>query len=351
MSRNTDSHFGNSPMKTIRRSSFKMPYSYKTTGNTGEIIPTMTQEILPGDTFKVHTASLVRMLTPIAPVLDNAWLDTYFFFCPNRILWSHWREFMGENTTDAWTQEIQYTVPALTVPEGGWNKGTLGEKLYGIQGRAGGKELNALYARAYTLIFNEWFRNENVTEPADLSLGDATTSGSNGTDYVVDMQKGGCLAKAVKYADYFTRALPEPSKGPDIYLPLGQMAPVTTGLNDITPLNVPSFLRFKEYQNDPPGWVPASKGVLGFTESDIPALDGIAVNYNNTGEWQETAVVPVNLYADLANATAATINQLRQAFAVQRMYEIDARGGRAKACASSIKKSRKKTGRLNQMAS
>lgn len=321
MSRNTDSHFGNAPMKTIKRSSFKMPFSYKTTGNTGEIIPILTQEILPGDTFKVHTASLVRMLTPIAPVLDNAWMDTYFFFIPNRLVWSHWREFMGENTTDAWTQEIEYTIPALTIPEGGWQKGTLGEKLYGIQGRAGGAEVNALYSRAYTLVFNEWFRNENITEPADLNLGDATTSGSNGTDYVVDMQKGGCLAKAVKYADYFTRGLPEPSKGPDIYLPLGTSAPVFTKweLNNNQPF-IPLKMR---YQNNPTlDELPRQAiGIGGGNTSDN--VFGINYSTQDTTDY----LVPRNLYTDLSQASAATINQLRQAFAVQRMYEIDARGG------------------------
>lgn len=336
MSRNTDSHFGQVPMKNIRRSSFKMPYSYKTTANTSEIIPIMTQEVLPGDTFKVHTASLARMLTPIAPVMDNAWMDTYFFFVPNRLVWEHWKEFMGENTTDAWTQEIEYTIPQLKIPSGGWNKGTLGEKLYGIQGRAGGKGVNALYARAYTLIFNEWFRNENITEPADLSKGDAVTNGSNGTDYVVDMQKGGCLAKAVKYADYFTRALPEPQKGPDIYLPLGVSAPVTgsapianngqsflfyDGTNVLTPYyNSNNQIELKGQNTFPAIGDPITGGQFG-THPDV------ALGITSKGAIVDADLTTSTLSADLSNATAATINQLRQAFAVQRMYEIDARGG------------------------
>lgn len=337
MSRNTDSHFGQTPMKNIRRSSFKMPFSYKTTANTSEIIPIMTQEVLPGDTFKVHTASLARMLTPIAPVMDNAWMDTYFFFVPNRLVWEHWKEFMGENTTDAWTQEIEYTIPQLKIPEGGWNKGTLGEKLYGIQGRAGGKGVNALYARAYTLIFNEWFRNENITEPADLSKGDAITNGSNGTDYVVDMQKGGCLAKAVKYADYFTRALPEPQKGPDIYLPLGTSAPVKGNVS-VYPVgtNAQKFFDGTSngvfyYENDGNDSFVKWRAVTGTPSmgSDISGAQGenpdkvLGYTSGLMGVMNSTGT----MYADLSTATAATINQLRQAFAVQRMYEIDARGG------------------------
>ena len=327
MSRNTDSHFGQAPMKNIRRSSFKMPYSYKTTGNTGEILPIMAQEVLPGDTFKVHTASLCRMLTPITPVMDNAWMDTYFFFVPNRLVWEHWKEFMGENTTDAWTQTTPYAVPKLVIPSGGWNKGTLGEKLYGIQGRAGGKKVNALYARAYTLIFNEWFRNENITEPADLSLGDSDTTGTNGTDYVNDMQCGGQLAIAVKYADYFTRALPEPQKGPDIYLPLGSVAPVGAGPTSWTGAQY-DFDHNIMYQSN------IAMQTHGVMYHNIDSTNKLF--YQVPDDTQPTPVTvggdtldmyPKNLYADLSHASAATINELRQAFAVQRMYEIDARGG------------------------
>ena len=335
MSRNTDSHFGLAPMKNIRRSSFKRPCSYSTTGNTGEIIPFLADEVLPGDTVKMHTASLVRMLTPIAPVMDNAWMDTYFFFVPRRLVWEHWKEFMGENTTDAWTQETEYQIPQLETPSGGWNKGTLGEKLYGIQGREG--SVDACYARAYALIFNEWFRNQNITEPAEVYTGDATKTGTNGTDYVVDMQLGGQLAKAVKYADYFTRGLPEPQKGPDVYLPLGTIAPVgaTATTHD--------FFTARTHFEKADG-TSATGGNLGIDENGYLLASG------TTGS-SPVGVRMDNLWVDLSEASSATINELRQAFAIQRMYEIDARGGRAKACASSIKKSRKKTGRLNQMAS
>lgn len=329
MIRNTDSHFGNSPMKNINRSKFKMPSTYSTTGNTGEIIPIFTQEILPGDTLKIKTSQLVRMTTPITPVMDNAWIDTYYFFVPRRLVWNHWTEFMGENTTDAWTQETEYQIPQLTTPEGGWQKGTLGEKLYGIQGREG--SVDACYARAYVKIFNEWFRNENITEPAEMSDGDATTQGSNGTDYVVDMQKGGQLAIAVKYADYFTRALPEPSKGPDVYLPLGDIAPIgfargNAGLTAARGYTFEAATTDGQYQNQ--AFRLYSNGQLDsenrYDNVDVEYRDDLEGTFQN---HVPLVLDPTGYVTDLKNATAATINELRQAFAVQRLYEVDARGG------------------------
>lgn len=188
MNRNTDDHFGNVPSKSMRRSKFKRDCTLSTTINAGEIGVMYADEILPGDTVKLHLNELVRMTTPIYPVLDNAWIDTYFFFVPRRLTWDHWKEFMGENSTDAWTQETQYQIPQLTAPEGGWEKGTIAHMIGARMGTSG-LSIDACYTRAYTLIFNEWFRNQNVTEPAELSTGDATTAGSNGSDYVTDLQK------------------------------------------------------------------------------------------------------------------------------------------------------------------
>lgn len=312
INRNTDNHFGLAPMKNIGRSSFKRPCLHSTSFNTGDIVPFYVDEVLPGDTCKMKTSALVRMTTPINPVMDNAWMDTYYFFVPRRLVWEHWEEFMGENKTDAWTQQSEYQIPQVTSPEGGWIKGTIAEKITGCQGRT--MSLDACYFRAYALIFREWFRNENVTEPPEVPLGDATTSGSNGTDYVTDLAKGGMMAKAVKYADYFTRALPEPQKGPDVYLPLGTTAPVVS--------------------------LPTEHGIKG-SGTYIRNVNGSSVGQSNLGISDgayliatdasigtfKANVEPTNLYASLENASAATINQLRQAFAVQRMYEVDARGG------------------------
>ena len=305
MSRNTDNHFGLAPMKSIGRSSFKRPCIHSTTFNTGELIPFYTDEVLPGDTCKMKTSALIRMTTPIYPVMDNAWLDTYYFFVPRRLLWEHWEEFMGENKQDAWTQTTEYTIPQVTSPKGGWIKGTIAEKILGNQKRT--ESVDAMYFRCYATIFNEWFRNENVTEPAEVPKGDATTTGSNGTDYVVDLVKGGMPAKAVKYADYFTRALPEPQKGPDVYLPLGNTAPIIGTDNVINPQTAL--------------WTTGVGQELYFAKGDNSGPTTV-----ETGVNQPTGT-KIGLAADLAMADGATINQLRQAFAVQRMYEVDARGG------------------------
>ena len=256
---------------------------------------------------------------------------------------------MGENTTDAWTQDTEYQIPQLTTPTGGWTKGTIGEKLYGIQGRKA--SVDACYARAYALVFNEWFRNQNVTEPAEVSTGDSTTTGSNGTNYVTDLQKGGAMAKAVKYADYFTRALPEPQKGPDIYLPLGTTAPIATTRTDVgTRIPVIGTMQ-------PMGLLYNQDGIAGeqhlgytFLASDADANLYGSASYLNTKLDENQPSNPTEngalsgagitldarysglqldpkAYVDLSSATAATINELRQAFAIQRMYETDARGG------------------------
>ena len=320
MNRNVESHFGHIATKEIRRSKFKRDCSHKTTFSTGEIIPIYVDEVLPGDTVKLTTSEIIRMTTPIDPVMDNAWADTYFFFVPSRLVWDHWKEFMGENTTDAWTQETEYEIPIVTAPKNGWDVHSLGHRI-GARANTEGISIDARYTRAYTLIYNEWFRNQNVTEPAELTKGDSTTAGSNGTDYVVDLQKGGMPAKAVKYADYFTRALPEPQKGPDIYIPVGSTAPVLTSSTP-TVTGEHGGILFTKTDGTP--WEqPEGKSLaLG-----VSSTDGSYLRSNTGWEGNAQYVYPNNLYADLQATAGATINQLRQAFAVQRMYELDARGG------------------------
>lgn len=333
MNRNVESHFGHIATKEIRRSKFKRDCSHKTTLNTGKITPIYIDEILPGDTVKMHVDELIRMTTPIYPVMDSAWIDTYFFFVPRRLVWEHWREFMGENRTDAWTQETEYTIPQVTAPEGGWDKDSLAARL-GARMYTDNISIDACYTRAYALIFNEWFRNQNVTEPAEISLGDADTAGSNGTDYVTDLQKGGALANAVKYSDYFTRALIQPQKGPDVYLPLGSTAPVYAGQIRNEHLEYPENpqLYFNRIVTDEQGnrtWEPWT----GTNEYHLAAINTndtggeLVASTGTTSLPSHNPLAPNNLYADLSNANGATINQLRQAFAVQRMYELDARGG------------------------
>lgn len=312
MNRNVESHFGNIPTKDIRRSKFKRPFSHKTTLNTGSIVPIYRDEMLPGDTCSLKMASLIRMATPINPTMDNAWVDFYFFFCPRRLLWSHWKEFMGENTTDEWTQTVEYTIPKTEAPEGGWAKGSLASYL-GARIGVDGIWIDSCYLRAIALIYNEWFRSENVTEPAAMSLGDATTSGSNGTDYVVDIEKGGMPPKAAKYADYFTRALPEPQKGVPIYVPIGIPEELPIIGVDTTPFTghtVKTELIGKELS-----FSRGNEQSLLYDKDDVSNATG-----NNKS---------IGLAASLENATntGVSINTLRQAYAVQKMMEIDARSG------------------------
>lgn len=315
MNRNTDSHFGNIPTKTIRRSKFKRPCSHKLTMNTGRIVPIYRDELLPGDSVRIKVSSLIRMTTPVNPVMDNAWIDLYFFAIPRRLCWEHWKQFMGENDTDEWTQTTQYTVPKTTAPDGGWNKGTIADYM---GARIGTSKIwiDSCYLRAYAIVYNEWFRNQNLTEPVAVSLGDATTSGSNGNDYTNDVEKGGAPALAVKYADYFTRALPEPEKGDPVFVPLGGQAPIIgsdlerTGMTEASSLlgkNLGYYRNDYTTANDAPGYM-----------FDNTAT-GTAVQPKNTG---------IGLVADLSNTSAgATINALREAYAIQKLMETDARGG------------------------
>lgn len=317
MNRNTESHFGNIPSKNIRRSKLKMPFRHLTSFNTGDIIPIFHKEVLPGDTFQLNESMIVRMTTPIAPVMDNAWIDTYYFFVPRRLLWEHWQEFMGENNTDAWTQETEYIIPKTTAPEGGWNKGSIASYI-GARIKTDNVWLDSCYLRAYALIFNEWFRSENVSEPAEVSKGDSDSTGTNGTDYVTDAQLGGMPCKAVKYADYFTRALPSPQKGEDVLLPIGDLNGYVIG---------------KELKVSPTGY-PTDEDLLGMNIGGMKYYQsGTTIGFQNYGvdkdgnvEGQHTNTT-IGYGIELDKTTASTINQLRQAFAVQRMAELDARGG------------------------
>lgn len=323
MSRNEEMHFSSNPTALdIQRSKFNINYDHKTTMDTGYLYPIYCAEVLPGDTAKIELNSLIRMATPIYPVMDNCYMDTYFFSVPNRLLWEHWKEFMGENTTSYWTPEVEYTIPQTTAPEGGWEKGTIADHL-GLPIGVSNISVSSLPFRAYSLIYNEWFRSENLCEPLNITKGDATTAGTNGTDEIVDAQCGGYPAKVGRLADYFSSALPEPQKGPDVYIPIGSTAPVigngyalglTDGTNDLG-LNNHYMNYFNGLQAST---VAVGKKVGTEVEGTNTSVKTMSVSEDPTKS---------NLIADLSSAGSVTINQLRQAFAIQRMYEKDARGG------------------------
>lgn len=319
MNRNTQAHFAYNPTNLdIRRSKFTRPSQHKTTFNTGDLVPIYIDEVLPGDTAIMDMSAIMRMSTPIYPVMDNAFCDIYYFFVPNRLVWEHWRELNGQNNTTFWEQPTEYEVPQVTAPTGGWAKGTIADYM-GIPTKVENISISAMPFRAYCLIYNEWFRDENLKQPANVNLDDTNQTGSNGSNYITDAQLGGMPCKVAKYPDYFTTALPEPQKGPDVMLPLGQSAPVTGNLNWLSPTNGEGI-----------GHIERGSTVSGTTYNVALAATGglpdnqpLEFRFNTPGGGENRNVV----IADLTQATGATINMLRQAFAVQRLYEKDARGG------------------------
>lgn len=329
MSRNDSTRFAMNPTRIdMSRSRFPRNASYKTTFNVGEIVPFYVDEVLPGDTFSVDTSKVVRMQTLLTPVMDNVFLDTYFFFVPNRLVWSHWREFMGENTESAWIPQTEYEVPQLTAPEKGWEIGTIADYM-GIPTGVPGLSVNALPFRAYALIMNEWFRDENLSDPLNIPVTDATVQGVNTGTFVSDVAKGGKPYTAAKVRDYFTACLPSPQKGPDVSIPIGE-------LNNM-PVVTSSTVHDKSLFTDQLKWIDrtgaamnsTTAGGLGLkqtssTTNPIPTgVGGPSGSAYNTYE-----PVPANLVAiSSGSATAATINQLRLAFQIQKLYERDARGG------------------------
>ena len=322
MSRNANSRFALNPTNIdISRSRFKRDDSVKTTFNVGQLIPFYCDEVLPGDTFDIETSKVVRLQTPIAPIMDNMYLDTYWFFCPNRLVWSHWKEFMGENTESAWIPETEYTIPQVTAPENGWNIGTLAD-YFGIPTGVSGLSISALPFRAYSLIANEWFRDENLTDPLYIPVDDANVVGSNGDNYLTDTYKGGAPFIAAKYHDLFTSALPAPQKGPDVTIPLGLSAPVyaKAGLDNGNISK--SSLEFKNANT----FFNGNIDLVGFKNSTNfnYAVGGI---YHSDDLVDVQNLYPSNLMADLSRATPASINALRTAFQIQKLFEKDAIGG------------------------
>lgn len=319
MNRNVESHFSQLPKADIQRSRFDRSSSVKTTFNVGDVVPFYVDEVLPGDTFDIKTSKVVRMQSLVTPIMDNIYLDTYFFFVPNRLVWEHWQEFNGENTQSAWIPATEYQVPQLTSPTGGWSIGTIADYM-GIPTGVSNLSVNAMPFRAYALIMDGWFRDENLSDPLNIPVNDVTQTGSNGDDYVTDVALGGMPFRAAKYHDYFTSCLPSPQKGPDVLLPLGSQAPVTTISSSNVKFPIPTA----------PGLMIGNQSSAGVTDlSSMSFTPGANVSFSSNIPvgMQESGMIPVNLVADLSQATAATINQLRLAFQVQKLYERDARGG------------------------
>uniref|UniRef100_A0AAU8AYS7 Major capsid protein n=1 Tax=Dulem virus 186 TaxID=3145663 RepID=A0AAU8AYS7_9VIRU len=307
MSRNQNSRFATNPTNLdISRSKFERSHSIKTSFNVGDIIPFYVDEVLPGDTFQIDTSKVVRLQTPITPFMDNIYLDTYYFFVPNRIVWEHWKQFQGENTESAWLPTTEYTVPQITAPEDGFAEGTIAD-YFGIPTKVSGLSVNALPFRAYALICNEWFRDQNLCDPLNIPLSDATVNGVNTGNFVTDVAKGGLPYKAAKYHDYFTSALPAPQKGADVGIGLTGSADVLTNNKNIVFSDGTANLSLvrSDYANN-------------FLQAN-PVSGATNTSFKFGSES--------GLFADLRTASAVTINELRLAFQMQKLLEKDARGG------------------------
>ncbi|QBQ83333.1 MAG: major capsid protein [Microviridae sp.] len=315
MSRNQNSRFATNPTNLdISRSKFERSHSIKTSFNVGDIIPFYVDEVLPGDTFQIDTSKVVRLQTPVTPFMDNIYLDTYYFFVPNRIVWEHWKQFQGENTESAWLPTTEYTVPQITAPEGGFAEGTIAD-YFGIPTKVSGLSVNALPFRAYALICNDWFRDENLCDPLNIPLSDATVTGVNTGDFVTDVAKGGLPYKAAKYHDYFTSALPAPQKGADVGIGLAGNADV---------IGTPVFSSVDSYPFDTKR---ANTSYFKSLDSDSSKSHLGFYHTLSSGDVFTSVKLDSGLVADLGTASAVTINELRLAFQMQKLLEKDARGG------------------------
>jgi hypothetical protein len=324
MNRNVESHFALNPTRIdLSRSTFDRSSSVKTSFNAGDIVPFFLEEVLPGDTFNVKSSKVVRMQTLLTPMMDNVYLDTYYFFVPNRLVWQHWKEFNGENTESAWIPETTYEVPQITSPAGtGWDVGTIAD-YFGIPTGIPNLSVSALPFRAYALVMNEWFRDQNLQDPLVVPLDDATVAGVNTGLFVSDVAKGGKPYIAAKYHDYFTSCLPAPQKGPDVLIPSATAGeyPVVTRSQNIDGSLITQPLHVK-YLGTPT----VSPNTPLFSGSGVQDSTRYVNAESSTGQSNGSPVFD-NLWAVASGGIGATINQLRLAFQVQKLYERDARGG------------------------
>lgn len=317
MNRNSEQHYNHVPHAEIRRSRFKRDFSLLTTINEGDLVPIYVDEVLPGDTFKIDVNGLVRMSTPLYPVMDNCNMDIFFFFVPCRLLWNHFVNMMGQNDSSFWAETVEYTTPKAKAPSTtGWEVGTVADYM-GIPTGVPNLEVNRMPFNAYAKIWNEWFRDENLQQPVDVYTGDETLEYKEDLKDIEKPERGLGILKVCKHKDYFTSSLPQPQKGEGAELPL-------TG-------NIP----IKQYKNlalsvEQPYGDQLTLNGNGVEYSKIKSANAGTVNQLGTTYIQNKIGENINttyLGAELSAATTVTINELRNAIAVQHILERDARTG------------------------
>ena len=270
MNRNAESHFALAPSTMdIGRTMFDQSFNHTFTGNFGAVLPFFCKECLPGDTFNITTSKVIRLQTLLKPIFGNMWLDCYYFFVPNRLIWEHWVNFCGEST-DAWTPDVEYTVPQIVIPDGGFKFGSVADYLGVPPGVAEGAKISALPFRCYNKIIDDWFRNQNLEDAVNVYIGDADTDANDDPDNFVN---GGNPYIAGKYHDLFTSGLPGPLK-----------------LN--TPVTVP-------VQTSTGGLIPVRTSHEDFTSNYQHSLDPVRFWYSG----QSTSEPSLNMMARLGEAT------------------------------------------------
>lgn len=308
--------FSEVPEVSIPRSTFNRSHTYKTTFNSGYLVPIFVDEALPGDTFQLDGRLFSRLTTPIVPVMDNVYLETFFFAVPYRLVWDHWEEFNGQQRNPG--DSIDYLIPQIKSGSTGWDFGSL-EDYFGLPCGVGNLSVSSLFHRAYNLIYNEWFRREYITDSVPVPTGD-------GPDNQSDYQ----LLKRAKRHDYFTSALPWPQKGDPVTLPIGVSAPV---VGNGKALGLMATNDGSNYTFGGLGTNVDGNGFRGWTDLN---------NIHLTNQYTPSVPVdwdgkrPVGLttlpnssgvVVDLTKAEAVSINTLRQAAQIQVLLERDARGG------------------------